>query len=1004
MPILIENNQFTDAFGNSSSFYISNAGDKTTLEITLRSQIRISSLNDPLVLDPSLTQISMATSSWIDEGFRTNDWVRVTIYSSGGTILNAFETIANYVDDNIMDLNGIPSWYDVQNGEFVVIYALQASGSLTARGRDDLDVLLNHVQNSSSGTEFSLIDGEVTRSVFVGVAAMSIGATINGVLTGNQSGQFLESATFERLADGTNYWLRHKLTIVFSNSGGYDSTWFNSSNCLKAFVKFLWASIGGEPYARAEAVSNLSADTGYFNEPHNTSPSNSSILQTVSEIDYCNPTTFNVVVDSPTTEIGFGSMYISDDENYYKNRTFSQNEITMIIPTTPAAIGVFNSYANEFGAAYTIEINSITQVLTQTTLNITLTPNPQFNTFIDGVDLGDRLFVLWVKCGNINHLAFNGQLTCTPPVGGPLTMIDDYGYLDHSENTDSATGVKTGFIADTEDDIAYVGTFRLTENEIYESLTIKVEAFNTVTDEAFTLKPIIFGFGGVQISNAGRYLLNESIGSISTLPTTSEKLNAKLQLYPTADLGSEYGVKVYFPILLRWEYWIPQQNANVDFWPTQNKDWEQYDNTGSWIVRTKLELVKDGLAYTHANRVTIEPYDNESSIMSSIQLLYGPGLTPIDVIPENSIMRLKSTHLKMSGNWNQSLVWGMLTVEPTESSPRWICSSVVPYDNNNANPLTPLSGQLINISFASSNVAVLECEVDSSKIDLSNGCDFTAKIKEKDRELITERKDAVGAYSFFKVSTDNVYLDTAPCVRVRRDTDNAEQDFGFVLLTGGLYLDVDAVESFVGALNDTANGYVVTWYDQSGENKHATAPTTAQQPMIVSGGQIVTDPNNGLAGMIFDGVDDYLRHSISTVPNPPGLFLSASVFQRTPGGVSFGMGSDAAFGIYNWFNDNNVYSAMGNILTGVLAGNDATSGSKILISWRDSANYVRIRINGSLLATMNYAYVAGEINGIGAGQIPFHSGIMQEQLFWLKDKSSEQGNIELNINDRYSIY
>ena len=92
-------------------------------------------------------------------------------------------------------------------------------------------------------------------------------------------------------------------------------------------------------------------------------------------------------------------------------------------------------------------------------------------------------------------------------------------------------------------------------------------------------------------------------------------------------------------------------------------------------------------------------------------------------------MRVRGTHTLTSGNWNQSSVWGMITIEPYESAQRWICSSIIPFDNNASNPLTPITGLLASLTFPSINVAVFECFFDSTKINLSNGVKFTSKIK-----------------------------------------------------------------------------------------------------------------------------------------------------------------------------------------------------------------------------------------------------------------------------------
>lgn len=65
-------------------------------------------------------------------------------------------------------------------------------------------------------------------------------------------------------------------------------------------------------------------------------------------------------------------------------------------------------------------------------------------------------------------------------------------------------------------------------------------------------------------------------------------------------------------------------------------------------------------------------------------------------------------------------------------------------------------------------------------------------------------------------------------LRLRRSSDNAEADFGFV----GRNLDSFAITAWLGG----ATGYVKTWYDQSGNGNNATQTTTANQPTLVLNG------------------------------------------------------------------------------------------------------------------------------------------------------------------------
>jgi hypothetical protein len=50
-------------------------------------------------------------------------------------------------------------------------------------------------------------------------------------------------------------------------------------------------------------------------------------------------------------------------------------------------------------------------------------------------------------------------------------------------------------------------------------------------------------------------------------------------------------------------------------------------------------------------------------------------------------------------------------------------------------------------------------------------------------------------------------------------------------------LDTGSLLTFVGS----GNGFVKTWYDQSGNGYHATQSVAANQPQIVSNGNIIND-------------------------------------------------------------------------------------------------------------------------------------------------------------------
>jgi len=80
---------------------------------------------------------------------------------------------------------------------------------------------------------------------------------------------------------------------------------------------------------------------------------------------------------------------------------------------------------------------------------------------------------------------------------------------------------------------------------------------------------------------------------------------------------------------------------------------------------------------------------------------------------------------------------------------------------------------------------------------------------------------------------DSNYLPAGKYVtQVRRSSDNQVRSFTAVEVSDGTLL------AWVGA-GGTDNGHVTTWYDQSGNTKHATQGTPASQPKVVDAGSLV---------------------------------------------------------------------------------------------------------------------------------------------------------------------
>jgi len=120
-----------------------------------------------------------------------------------------------------------------------------------------------------------------------------------------------------------------------------------------------------------------------------------------------------------------------------------------------------------------------------------------------------------------------------------------------------------------------------------------------------------FDFSTAQISNSGQYLLNISQNITNNLPNTSNKKTAKL-------LNTSGTASIYYPFIVRWEDWLSQTNADVSFYPNQNKDWYTYIS-GDWLVKAKLTLETSETLYTEYKNLPIYDYDSEVDITSVVE-------------------------------------------------------------------------------------------------------------------------------------------------------------------------------------------------------------------------------------------------------------------------------------------------------------------------------------------------------------------------------------------------
>jgi hypothetical protein len=283
--------------------------------------------------------------------------------------------------------------------------------------------------------------------------------------------------------------------------------------------------------------------------------------------------------------------------------------------------------------------------------------------------------------------------------------------------------------------------------------------------------------------------------------------------------------------------------------------------------------------------------------------------------------------------------------------------------------------------------------------------------------LLDVYPNAAAAYSLRKLRS--AY--TGSAIRVRRASDNTEQNIGFTALGG---LDTTTLTSFCSG----TNGFVKTWYDQSGNGRDATQTTAANQPQIVSSGSVILQ--NSKPCLDFDGSNDTLRNLNSTILLRERSFAFVGVQDITQ--IDAGIISFKPSGANNDFNssDTFVFSTANGFVSPTRAYKieGSTSGSYGLQKNGTGSDVLayglyletktsgegKIYQNSTLQATDNsftefdisntQGYNLGSRNRASSIIDNYFNGKFQEFIYWEQNNITNRTGIETNINSFYSIY
>ena len=235
-------------------------------------------------------------------------------------------------------------------------------------------------------------------------------------------------------------------------------------------------------------------------------------------------------------------------------------------------------------------------------------------------------------------------------------------------------------------------------------------------------------------------------------------------------------------------------------------------------------------------------------------------------------------------------------------------------------------------------------------------------------------------------------------VRVRRDTsggagDDDEQDFTVSQINSGALVD------FVGSGN---NGFVSTWYDQSGNGKHATQSTDSKEPKIVDSGSLIS------GGLQFNeaGVTNLLIPSnVYSNLNSVSSFLVCKSTNISFFNIALGLNPTSSSSLWQGYNFGTNIGILYNSITTTF---DTRDTNNHLHGLTFGSTNSRLFFDGTLKATLSSVDLSVTALNYNIGSptdsaFGHWAGTIEELVIYDSDQFSNSTELQTNIKNYYSI-
>ena len=229
-------------------------------------------------------------------------------------------------------------------------------------------------------------------------------------------------------------------------------------------------------------------------------------------------------------------------------------------------------------------------------------------------------------------------------------------------------------------------------------------------------------------------------------------------------------------------------------------------------------------------------------------------------------------------------------------------------------------------------------------------------------------------------------------IKLRRSSDNAEQDFGF---TSSGELDVAAIQTWLGS----STGYVKTIYDQSGNSRDFTHSTASRQPELLISGV------NSMPTLNFT-TSNQLRMTSNVLSWPLTIIATAQLTNNNCNRVFGDVNSNWLHGYYGNIMNRFHYQNGWTLNSGTHNISATNSTPYIHSSINPSSTSHAFYSNGSLLQTVSTNGSAPRgftLNGYSNVSQTSNVKILELIIYGASITESELNDVESNIAERFGV-